>query len=194
MIIFEKVYKSFGEKSVIEDLSLSVGEGERVALVGESGSGKTTLVRLICGLEKPDKGKISGYSFSDVSVMFQEPRLFPWLSALENVTLERKGRDPAAEEKARALLSELGVAESEDMLPRELSGGMQRRVAIARLIASNRKIVLLDEAFESLDEKTREISREVIKKHCKGKTLILVSHNADDVSSLTDRRITVNKI
>ena len=99
-----------------------------------------------------------------------------------------------AAERARELLSELGIADAENMLPAELSGGMQRRVAIARLIAADKKIILLDEAFESLDEKTRDISREIIKRHCKGKTLVLVSHNADDVAALTDRSVTVNKI
>ncbi len=172
----EKIYKSYGEKQVLSNLSFFMEYGGVYRIIGGSGCGKTTLLRLICGLEKPDSGIITGAKREDISYLFQEDRLLPWLSAVKNV--EIASRDKNRRALAEKLLSELGLDKEKDLrlLPSELSGGMSRRVAIARALIRDAKILILDEALRGLDDENRARCAEVIGRYSKGKTVIFVTH------------------
>ena len=190
MIVVEKLSKSYGKTQLFSQWSFSVDSGERVFLTAPSGKGKTTLLRILCGLERADEGNISGISRGDVSYLFQEPRLFPQLTALENVTCIFP--DPKKNEsKARALLRELGLQGAEEKYPSELSGGMKQRVALARTLLADRPILLLDEPFTALDEELRDAVRQVVWSYCEGKTVILVSHDPRDGEILTQRILSI---
>lgn len=190
MIIVENISKSFGKTHLFSRWSFSVEQGERVFLTAPSGAGKTTLLRILCGLERADEGKISGIAQGEVSYLFQEPRLFPQLTAVENVTCILP--NPSTEElRARALLQELGLAGAEEKYPSELSGGMKQRVALARTLLADRPILFLDEPFTALDEELKDALRQVVLKHCEGKTLILVSHDPKDGEILTQRTLRI---
>jgi NitT/TauT family transport system ATP-binding protein len=151
---------SAGARAVIADLSFQVSPDETLCLLGPSGCGKTTLLRLLMGLEQPTAGtiRIDPELAPHMSYVFQEPRLVPWRTCLENVLLplELLGRkNPATSASARDLLHQLGLDERLHHFPGELSGGMQMRVALARALVTEPRIVLLDEPFAALDERTR---------------------------------------
>ncbi len=175
-IIVKNISKSFGEKEVLRNLSFTVNHGEVIQIIGSSGIGKTTLLRLLCGLEKPDAGEIFGVSKTDISFLFQDDRLFPELNALENISIVIK--DKSKKEKARRLLSDLGLNEKDILLyPSELSGGMRRRVAIARALAYDKPVLILDEALRGLDMENAENAARVIERESVGKTIIFVTHS-----------------
>ena len=148
---------------VISDFSLTLAQGSCLSLLGPSGCGKTTLLRLIMGLEQPSSGNIviNPLLTGHMAYVFQEPRLIPWRTTLENVLLPFElSRDhlrnrAEQQQRARELLQRLGLGERIDHFPNELSGGMQMRVALARALVTQPKIVLLDEPFAALDERTR---------------------------------------
>ncbi len=188
MIAVKNLAKSFGKTVLFSGLSFEIANGEKVLLSAPSGVGKTTLLRILCGLEKADRGKISGIAPGDVSYLFQEPRLFPQLTALENVTCIHP--DPqAAAPAAVELLEKLGLSDALDKYPDELSGGMKQRVALARTLSMNRPLVFLDEPFTALDPELKDSVRALVKKVCEDKTLILVSHDPEDGVYLTQRTI-----
>ena len=135
-------------KIVFQDLCLQLPDTGAVALMGPSGFGKTTLLRLIGGLLRPESGEIAGIQGKKISFLFQEDRLLPWLTALKNVEIV------SDEKKAKYWLSQMEIEEMEKY-PREMSGGMQRRVALARAMAFEGDILLLDEPFKGLDEELR---------------------------------------
>ena len=142
MIELAHVHCIYGEKTPIKDLTLILPDVGVVGVFGASGAGKTTLLRLLAGLLQPASGTIEGLAGKRISMVFQEDRLLPWLTAVENVALVRDG----SEADARALL-----AAQADQLPRALSGGMQRRVALARALNFGGDVLLLDEPFKGLD-------------------------------------------
>lgn len=179
MITFSNVYKSFGSDAVLEDFNLSVQKGGRVCLMGRSGCGKTTALRLLIGLDRADSGSI--ITEGRISVVFQEDRLAEDFSAVSNVRMVMSGRQ---EQKAVGLLSELGLSDDMQKPVRDFSGGMKRRTAIARALAAEHDILLLDEPFTGLDTKTRERVAECINRHTAGKTLVLVSHDSEDAALL----------
>ena len=137
-------------KPVFKNFNLELGAESPVALLGPSGCGKTTLLRLIAGLLKPDNGELNS---ALSSVVFQEPRLLPWKTALDNVALPLAGRigKKEAKEKALHFLAQVSLEHKAGSLPRELSGGEQQRVNIARAFACPAEILLMDEPFQSLD-------------------------------------------
>ncbi len=151
-ISVKNVSKSFGGHVVLNRFSAEISLFGVTVLRGSSGAGKTTLFRLLLGLERPEAGEISGMSGRKPAVVFQEDRLLPWATALENAAL---GSDDA---RATAALEKLGLGESLCLLPRELSGGMKRRVAIARALAYQGDILFLDEPFTGLDEENKRIA------------------------------------
>ncbi|ABL73188.1 MULTISPECIES: ABC transporter ATP-binding protein [Paracoccus] len=190
--------------SVLRDLDLDVNGGEILAIVGPSGCGKTTLLRILAGLETPDRGKvlIDGRPVAGVgrerAVIFQEPRLLPWLTVLDNVAfgLEVRGI-PAAEgrERARHYLRLVGLARFEAAWPRQLSGGMAQRVGIARALTVRPGILLLDEPFGALDAMTKMTMQEELARIWREErvTMILVTHDLEEAIFLADRVLVLSK-
>lgn len=178
MIKLENVNFSYGERRVLENFNLTVKNGERIALSGPSGIGKTTVLRLIMGLEKGQSGKIEVKKDAKISVVFQEDRLLPFKTVFQNLTLFGN-EDIAAE-----ILSGLGLGGTGDKYPTELSGGMARRVSIARALSCGGDIFIFDEPFNGIDEDNVKITSELINKYTKGKTVIMVSHNKRDIALL----------
>ena len=149
MIVLNRVSAGYPEKSVLVNLSITFPDTGAIALMAPSGYGKTTLLRVLAGLKKPDAGKITGLENKKISFLFQEDRLLPWFSAEKNVALV------SSPEKAEFWLNRMEIADGSQM-PREMSGGMQRRVALARAMAFGGDVLLLDEPFKGLDEALRE--------------------------------------
>ncbi len=177
MIKFEKLSFSYGEKKIFENLDFEVRDGERVCLFGESGSGKTTLLRLIAGLEKAENGQIAVKG--TVSAVFQEDRLLEWLTPRENVNLAAQDKEETDE-----IFSRLGILEVADNPLSTLSGGMKRRVAIARAVAFGGDILLLDEVFNGIDLENRKRVAEFLLEKYAGKTIVAVSHIKEDAELL----------
>ena len=150
MLKLTDISHSYGEHKVLEQKSLSVSPGQRIALMGPSGCGKTTLLRIAMDLLKPSEGTAEN-TFRKTVAVFQEPRLLPWRTAAENVNLVLSD-GPKTLEKAKGYLALLGLSEAADKYPGELSGGMQQRVAIARALAMEADLLVLDEPFKAMDE------------------------------------------
>ena len=180
-IRIEGLRKNFGAKAVLDGLSHSFPKGKATCIVGPSGCGKTTLLRLIAGLELPDAGAIHGAEGLRISAVFQEDRLFMDLSAERNVLLTAANGFERAE--ARRLLSALGL-DVPSARVREFSGGMRRRVALARALAAEYELLLLDEPFSGLDADTRERALAAIRAHSAGRTVLLAGHNEADAAQL----------
>ncbi len=177
----KNICKSFGDKSVLNNLSVEFANGSRVCIMGASGSGKTTLLNIILGLIKPDGGEIVDAP-NQISAVFQEDRLCEPYSAVANV-LAVTGKE-VAEDKIVSLLRELGLEGSEYLPVSTLSGGMRRRVALARALLAKGDMLILDEPFKGLDEETRRVVIDVINRYTKGKTLIVSTHDIRDASDL----------
>ncbi len=173
MLKLENVTVRFDDQTVLDDLSFSFEKGKIYAITGASGIGKTTLVNAIAGLV-PYKGNIS-VGNTRVGYIFQEPRLFPWMTALENV-------ECVCDDKQKALkYLELLLPDGADKYPDELSGGMKQRVSIARALAYEPELLLLDEPFKGLDEDTKKNVIRVVSEFLKGKTAILITHDKDEL-------------
>jgi NitT/TauT family transport system ATP-binding protein len=179
----ENVKKRYGNKVVLEDITLEIFPGQTTCLMGPSGGGKTTLARLLLGLERPDGGRIVGNE-GVKSAVSQEDRLCEGLTAVENVRLVREKGEEA---DAIALLAALGLSGHEEKPVRELSGGMRRRVAIARALFAEFDLLVLDEAFTGLDEDTKASVLAFVKEKCRGKTTLCITHDADVAKTLGDR-------
>lgn len=178
MIRFDNVsfkYRNTGE--IIKDLSFELKKGDRICFFGASGSGKSTITRLIMGLEKAKKGVIEKQDIT-FSVSFQEDRLIPQKTAKENVALFSN------EIQAEELLNELGLNDAKDKLPDELSGGMKRRVSLARALAHSSDVLILDEALTGLDSDTKGLCLNAIEKHLNGRALVLITHEKREAERL----------
>ena len=162
--------------------------------MGPSGVGKTTLLRIVAGLDREFSGSVTGGGLGNVSYVFQEYRLFPTLTALDNAALvfedKSKGR-----EAARLLLTELGFSEDELRLyPHGLSGGMKQRVSLARALLSDAPVLLLDEATKELDSELVSKVLGMIKKEAEHRTVIMVTHNPDEAKILGATEVFIEKI
>lgn len=174
MISFQNVDFSYNENQIVNHFSLELPDDAVLCLFGPSGCGKTTLLRLLAGLEQPQSGKIMGLDGFRIAVVFQENRLLPWETVLNNVAIVSGASD--ASEKAAAILTRLGLADVLTKYPHELSGGMKRRVAIARALIVPADLLILDEPFEGLEEELWGDIAEEIHKRYAGKPVILVTH------------------
>ena len=184
MIELKNVSFSYGRQSILENISLAVPDGAHVSLMGPSGQGKTTLLRLILGLERPQSGSVR--VTGRVSCVFQEPRLLPWCTALENVCAVLPNRaDPVP--AAMGWLEALELADAADLYPEALSGGMQQRLAIARALAYGGDTLLLDEPLKGSDAALRGRLLDLLRRESVGKTLVLVTHDGDAARYLTRR-------
>ncbi len=178
---------------VLSNLRFQLAHGEQVALVGASGCGKSTLLRIVAGLDPAYEGQVlldgqpqRGPSRA-VGVVFQEPRLFPWLTVIENVAFDLgQGRDEAW---AATLLEEVGLRDLADALPRQLSGGQAQRVALARALYTRPRLLLLDEPFSALDAFTRMKLQDLVVSLARahGTALVLVTHDVEEAVLLSDR-------
>ena len=180
MICLENITVNFDDKTVLENLSYKFCDNTVYALMGESGCGKTTILNVISGLVKPINGSIS-IDNDRISYVFQEPRLYDWLSATDNVALVMDIPKKNARDKAKEILSALGLADSLSLFPFEMSGGMKQRVSIARALAYSPDVLLLDEPFKALDDETRLNTAKYIFSVMNGKTVIMVTHDERDV-------------
>ncbi len=184
-LVLEHVEKRYGDKVVLRDFSARFPGGECTCIMGPSGCGKTTLLRLILGLETLDGGQILGRSFP-MAVVFQENRLFEDFSALSNVTAVcPRERRPEA---ARHLMA-LGLGENLHAPVRTLSGGMKRRVAVARAVLAPGEVLVLDEPFTGLDRDTKAAVLAYLKDHTQGRTLLLVTHDPAERDALAQHTL-----
>jgi sulfonate transport system ATP-binding protein len=179
--------KAYGAHLVFDGLDLDVARGERVAVLGASGCGKSTLLRCIAGLERSDAGTIA--TAGEIGVMFQEPRLFPWLDVSRNVAFP--ARDDAERARVPNVLALVGLAHAAKRLPKELSGGMAQRAALARALVRDPHLLLLDEPFAALDALRRIELRAAVHEILilTRASAILVTHDVDDALAIADRVI-----
>lgn len=179
-IVLKEVSKSYDGKQVLSNFSCTIPEGSVCAVMAPSGVGKTTLLRLILGLEKPDRGEILGVP-TEKGVLFQEDRLCPRLSVLKNI---RMAVGKAGAEQAKALLDFLGLADCADQPAGQLSGGQARRAALARALLASGQLLALDEPFTGLDDAARLRAAEAVRAYRRGRTLLLITHRQEDLPLL----------
>lgn len=207
MIKVEKLVKTFGENTVLKEIDLEVTPGEVVVIIGPSGSGKSTFLRCLNLLEQPTGGKITfegndllakGAKIDQIrqkmGMVFQSFNLFPHKTVLENLTISpikvKQQEQAAAEETAKGLLEQVGLAEKADSYPSSLSGGQQQRVAIARALAMDPDVMLFDEPTSALDpEMVGEVLTVMQALAEKGMTMVVVTHEMGFAKEVADRVI-----
>ena len=179
------VRRQFGDRVVLDDLSLTIGESEFVVLLGPSGCGKSTLLRLLGGLDRPDAGTVRVPKAR--AIVFQNDRLLPWQRVLRNVTIGLY--EAGADERALAVLAEVGLKDRARAWPKTLSGGEAQRVSLARALVSDPDLVLLDEPFAALDAITRLRMHDLVRdlRHRHNAAMLLVTHDVDEAIALADR-------
>lgn len=186
------VQRRFGRREpVLEGIDLDVEAGEFVCVIGASGSGKSTLLSLLAGLDRPSAGTIE-VPDGGAAVMFQDASLMPWLTAVRNIELALRLRGiPRGErrEQALRLLDLVGLAHAAESRPHELSGGMRQRVALARSLAQERPVLLMDEPFAALDAITRDMLHDELEHvwRTSGRTVVFVTHNVHEAVRLGQR-------
>jgi NitT/TauT family transport system ATP-binding protein len=200
-IVIDGITKQYegegGTTTALRNVSLRIQSGEFVTLLGPSGCGKTTLLRLVSGLESPTKGHITA-SGSTVqgpdpnrATVFQAYHLFPWLSVRENIAfglVEQGMADAERQARVEKMLTLVGLSEFADAYPKELSGGMKQRVGLARALAVDPEVLLLDEPFGSVDRQTRRRLQQELLDIWRdtGKTVLFVTHDIDEAVALSD--------
>ena len=185
----EHLYKAYDGRPVLRDVHFTADSGV-TCVMAPSGAGKTTLLRILLGLETPDGGTIRGLEEVRISAVFQEDRLLEHLTGPENL---RFVLGSAYDETvSAALLKRLGLTDFSTKLVREYSGGMKRRLALARSLSVPFDLLVLDEPFTGLDEENRRRAMECIRAAAEGKTVLLVTHGVEDAAGLAARIITLN--
>lgn len=188
--------KSYGGQPVLDGLDLSIRKGQILVVLGPSGCGKTTLLNVLAGLAPLDSGRRLGFEAARFSYAFQEPRLLPWLTARENAAFALSGALPRGEALSRvdALLEAAGLAAAAQRRPGELSGGMRQRLSLVRAFAYPAEILLLDEAFEAVDLKTKiELMDAFLGLWEREKpTAVCVTHDVEEAAYLADRAIVLS--
>ena len=197
-LLVQNLSKSFGDKTVLEDINFSMQSGEFVTFVGSSGCGKSTLLRLIAGLDQQSSGiiNVNGAPVEgpgpDRGMVFQKYSLYPWLNAADNVAFGMRLQGMTStdvRDRTAYFLEVVGLQDAATKLPRELSGGMQQRVAIARALATNPSVLLLDEPFGALDLQIRETMQDFLLKLWErtGLTVLLITHDVEEALVLAQR-------
>ena len=195
-LVVRELRKRYGDLPVLGGIDLDIAPSEIVAVVGPSGCGKSTLLRIAAGLDTRYHGEIRVGDelvcgpHPSVGLVFQEPRLFPWLTVAENVAFGLRDRDAAHQrDRVRAALEAVDLAGFASALPKELSGGMAQRVALARSLVTEPQVLLLDEPFSALDAFTRmRLQDHLIAAWTRYRpTLVLVTHDLDEAVYLADR-------
>lgn len=177
MISIKNLFFSYGKgREILHDLTVDIKDGDRICLFGESGSGKSTLLRLIEGLEVPKSGSVD--VSGKITAVFQDDRLLPFKTVLQNAQGFTKSS------RATSVLEELGMGAELDKYPSELSGGMARRVALARALAYGGDIYIFDEPFNGMDEENISAAADLINRETEGKTVILVTHDVKEAELL----------
>ncbi len=182
MIEVRNISKSFDGRTVLKDVSFRVNKGECTALTGASGSGKTTMLRIIAGLEDADSGEVIYSEKPRMTFVFQENRLLSHKSVLDNILTVAPDR-----ERALYFLGRCGLGDDTDKKASELSGGMKRRLAIARALAYGGDLYFLDEPLRELDGETLKSVASLIKEEISGKTAVLITHDSYSLELLCDR-------
>ena len=187
VIDLKNISFSYGDKKVLEDLNMTLVKGDRVCIKGESGSGKTTLLKLIAGLVTPDSGTVER-NYERLSVCFQEDRLMPFKNVLQNAGFFGYKNDPGK------ILERLGLSEALKKYPGELSGGMARRVSLARALAFGGDLFIFDEPMTGLDPENILQTAETIRDYTEGASLIMISHREEDAALLGLRVISMEEL
>src|SRR5437764_3535585 len=193
-VALEVVSRKYGELAALADVSLRVRAQETVAVVGPSGCGKTTLLELICGLQRPDSGRVAA---APAALMPQRDLLLPWLGALDNACLALRARGMAREDarrRAEPWLERFGLAGFERTRPAELSGGMRQRVSFLRTLLAGKPVLALDEPFASLDAITRLQMQGWLGRvlETEPRTVVLVTHDVEEAIVLADRVVVMS--
>lgn len=186
------ISKAFGDLPVLSGIAADFPPASVTAILGPSGCGKTTLLNIIAGILPPDSGKLTGFPEASFSYSFQEPRLLPWLSAAENIAFALSGStgDPMAlADRAERFLRNAGLERFAGQKPAKLSGGMKRRLSLARAFAYPSDVLLLDEAFSAVDLKLRIELMDLFSLLWREekRTTIMVTHDVQDALYLADR-------
>lgn len=183
-----------GEIQTINNINFEINEGEFVAIVGSSGCGKSTLLNILANIDKDYKGEIS-YKDCKIGYMLQQDALLPWLTVIDNILIGKKIGHNINDNYVLHLLKKYNLNEFKNKTPNNLSGGMKQRVALIRTLATNPKLLLLDEPFSALDYQTRLMIENDIYNIIKneGKTAILVTHDISEAVAMADRVILLSK-
>lgn len=180
-LTIDRISKSYGSKAVLDNISLELRDGAVSCLLGPSGCGKSTLLDIIAGTTVPDSGSIRGICGRSMAFAFQEPRLLPWRNVAANVdfVLDRALSASERAERVRRSLELVEMSESSDMMPDQLSGGMAQRVSLARALAADADIMLLDEPFSAIDDALKQTIFQRLKSlwSTRGTTVVIVTHN-----------------
>jgi ABC-type nitrate/sulfonate/bicarbonate transport system ATPase subunit len=194
-IQLENVCRSFGSVEVLREISLNIRRGEFVAVVGPSGCGKTTLLNLLSGYDQPSSGVI--HREGRVRMVYQQDGLFPWLTVAENIALGLRhiGDEKERERQVGEMISLIRLQDFENHYPHQLSGGMRQRVELARALAGDSDILLLDEPFSALDYLTRLRMRQelALLLRERPRTVALVTHDIEEAAQLADRVIVLTE-
>ncbi len=195
LLRLEEVSHSFGAVEVLKPLTLEIARGEFVAVVGPSGCGKTTLLNLLSGFEEPTSGKID--RAGRMRMVYQQDGLFPWLTVTENISLGLKHLKDARERERQLneLIALIKLEGFEGHYPHKLSGGMRQRVEIARALAGDTDVLLLDEPFSALDYLTRLRMRQELARMLdeRPRTVVFVTHDIEEAAQLADRVIVLSE-
>jgi ABC-type nitrate/sulfonate/bicarbonate transport system ATPase subunit len=205
MIGLKNVHKSFQSRdgtsiAALEGVSFEVAAGRITCIVGPTGSGKSTVLRVAAGLEQVDRGEVASGAAAGrgaIGFLSQRHTLFPWMRVRENIALPldvRKMPPPQRDVRVLDIVSRLGLAGSEGLFPHELSGGMQQRTALGRLLATDTDLWLMDEPFTALDERTRHQIQQLLVDLAKDRslTVLFVTHAIDEAVFLADRIIVLS--
>lgn len=188
MIIINDLCKQYNNKYLYKNFNITFQQRQITGILGPSGCGKTTLLRMVAGLESYEKGIISGMENEKVAIIFQEDRLIPWLSVYDNIKFVLKSymETKEMEEKIQEILKLLRLWEYKDYLPNELSGGMQRRVAMGRAFVYESTCILMDEPFKGLDYALKDKLIEDLKELWQAypKTILFVTHDYEEAKKM----------